>query len=306
MPGISRSGVAAVLAVGLLIGSCGTPPAEPTKPSATAGFPVTIGSVTLEKRPERIVVLAPTATEMLFAIGAGAQVTAVDDQSNHPADAPKSALSGFQPNAEAIAAHQPDLVVISSDINQIAGQLGTLKIPVYQAGPARTLDDSYTQLEDLGRLTGHTSEAADVVTKMRSDIAQIVEKVPQRQVKPTYYFELDQALYTVTSTTFIGALFDRIGLVNVADRAELRDANAGYPQLSAEFVIDADPDLIFLADTKCCGQTADTVKARPGWSGITAVRTGRIVALNDDIASRWGPRVVELVRTIATAASEAG
>ncbi|ONI91400.1 ABC transporter substrate-binding protein [Saccharothrix sp. ALI-22-I] len=306
MPVILRVRVAAVLVVGVLIGSCGTPAPETPRPDDTAGFPVTVGPLTLDERPARIVVLAPTATEMLFAIGAGGQVVAVDDQSTHPPEAPRSDLSGFQPNAEAIAAHEPDLVVISSDINQIANQLDTLGIPVYQAGPARTLDDSYTQLDDLGRLTGHAAEAGNVVTRMRDDIAGIVADVPERREEPTYYYELDQALYTVTGTTFIGALFDRLGLVNVADRAGLQGTNAGYPQLSAEFLIDADPDLIFLADTKCCGQSADTVKARPGWSGITAVRTDRIVALDDDIASRWGPRVVELVRTIADAAGEVG
>lgn len=304
---ILRIRVAAVVALSVLIGSCGsaTPTGpEPAKPAETAGWPVTVGSLTLDERPARIVVLAPTATEMLFAMGAGAQVVAVDDNSTYPAEAPRSDLSGFQPNAEAIASYEPDLVVISNDINQIKDQLGTLKIPVYLAGPARTLDDTYTQLIDLGRLTGHVSEAADVVTRMKNDIAKILEDAPRRHDKLTYYYELDQALYSVTSETFVGSLFDHFGLVNVADAVEPQQLNGGYPQLSAEFLIQADPDLIFLADTRCCGQSPDTVKARPGWSGITAVRTGRIIALDDDIASRWGPRVVELVRAIADAVGE--
>ncbi|HEX6341197.1 ABC transporter substrate-binding protein [Umezawaea sp.] len=295
-----------VVALAVLAGSCGssTPARPPAPPAGSAGFPVTAGTLTLEEKPTRIVVLAPSATEMLFAIGAGEQVEAVDDNSTYPAEAPRSALSGFQPSAEAIAGHEPDLVVISNDLNQIVDQLGTLRIPVYLAPPARTLDDSYTQITELGRLTGHTAEAADVVTRMKDDIAKIVADTPQRQDKPTYYYELDQALYSVTGQTFIGELFGRLGLVNVADAVESSQVNGGYPQLSAEFLLQADPDLIFLADTKCCGQTPDTVKARPGWSGITAVRTNRVVPLDDDIASRWGPRVVDLVRTIADAAGE--
>lgn len=295
-----------VVALAVLAGSCGssTPERSPAPPAESAGFPVTAGTLTLEEKPTRIVVLAPSATEMLFAIGAGEQVEAVDDNSTHPAEAPRSALSGFQPSAEAIAGYEPDLVVISNDLNQIVDQLGTLRIPVYLAPPARTLDDSYTQITELGRLTGHTTEAADVVTRMKDDIAKIVADTPQRQDKPTYYYELDQALYSVTGQTFIGELFSRLGLVNVADAVESSQVNGGYPQLSAEFLLQADPDLIFLADTKCCGQTPDTVKARPGWSGITAVRTNRVVPLDDDIASRWGPRVVDLVRTIADAAGE--
>lgn len=304
----SRVLAAVVLALGLLAGSCGTstPASEPTTPSEAAGFPVTVGSLTLDERPTRIVVLSPSATEMLFAIGAGGQVEAVDDNSTYPAEAPKSALSGFQPNAEAIAGHEPDLVVISDDLNQIVDQLGKLKIPVYLAGPARTLDDTYTQIGDLGRLTGHVSEATDLVTRMKDDIAKIIADAPKRQDKPTYYYELDQTLYSATSQTFIGKLFEQVGLANVADAVDAGQAGTGYPQLSAEFLLQADPDLIFLADTKCCGQSADTVKARPGWSGITAVRTNRIVALDDDVASRWGPRVVELVRAISDAAGEVG
>lgn len=294
----------AVLLVAALVGSCGTTPSTAPPSSgatATGAFPVTVGSLTLTKRPTRIVVLAPTGTEMLFALGAGGQVVAVDDHSTYPAEAPRTELSGFQPNAEAIATHDPDLVVISNDLNQIQAQLTALRIPVYIAAPARTLDDTYSQLNDLGRLTGHTTEAADVVTRMKNDINGILAGVPQRRDKPTYYYELDQALYSVTGDTFVGSLFHQAGLVNVADTVDQRQANGGYPQLSAEFLIQSDPDLIFLADTKCCGQSADTVKARPGWSGITAVREGRIVGLDDDIASRWGPRVVDLVRLIADA-----
>lgn len=309
MSGIFRIRVVAVLVASALVGSCGT--AEPTESAPqgaaeTAEFPVTVGSVTLAERPTRIVVLAPTATEMLFAMGAGGQVVAVDDNSTYPAEAPRSDLSGFQPNAEAIASYEPDLVVISNDLNQIRDQLGTLKIPVYLAGPAQTLEDTYTQLGDLGRLTGQVPEAADVVRRMKDDIGKILADTPKRADKPTYYYELDQSLYSVTGDTFVGSLFDQVGLVNVADAVDPRQVNAGYPQLSAEFLIQADPDLIFLADTKCCAQSPETVKARPGWSAITAVREGRIVALDDDIASRWGPRVVELVRVIADAVDESG
>ncbi len=309
MSSIFRLRVVAVLVASALVGSCGT--AEPPEPSPqgaaeTAEFPVTVGSVTLPERPTRIVVLAPTATEMLFAMGAGSQVVAVDDNSTYPAEAPRSDLSGFQPNAEAIASYEPDLVVISNDLNQIRDQLGTLKIPVYLAGPAQTLDDTYTQLGDLGRLTGQVPEAADVVRRMKDDIGKILADTPKRADKPTYYYELDQSLYSVTGNTFVGSLFDQVGLVNVADAVDPQQVNAGYPQLSAEFLIQADPDLIFLADTKCCAQSPETVKERPGWSAITAVREGRIVALDDDIASRWGPRVVELVRVIADAVDESG
>ncbi len=273
--------------------------------SAAAAYPVTVGTVTLDKRPEKIVALSPTATEMLFAVGAGPQVTAVDDNSNHPPEAPKTELSAFKPNAEAIAAKNPDLVVLSNDTNKVVDQLTALKIPVYLAPAATTLDDTYRQIGDIGALTGHPDEAADLVRRMRDDIAKLVKDVPQRSTALSYYYELSPDFYSVTSKTFVGSLFTLVGLENVADPADPGGAKGGYPQLSAEALLKADPDMIFLADTKCCQQSLETVRARKGWAGITAVKNNQVVALDDDIASRWGPRVVELVRAIVDAVAKA-
>jgi iron complex transport system substrate-binding protein len=238
---------------------------------------------------------------MLYAIGAGSQVTAVDDQSNYPAGVPKSNLSGYQPNAEAIAAKSPDLVVISSDTNKIKDQLTKLKVPVYVMPAAATLDDEYAQLNDLGTLTGHQGQAAAEITQIKKGIAKLVAGVPKRSKPLTYYYELDQTYYSVTSKTFIGSLFAMVGLTDIADPADADGKAGGYPQLSAESIVKANPGLIFLADTKCCNQSADTVRARPGWAALSAVRDGHVVNLDDDIASRWGPRVVDLVQAIVTA-----
>jgi iron complex transport system substrate-binding protein len=304
---MKRQITAVAVAVAFAVAGCASDNDEPgaagtSAPAAT--YPVTVGNVTLDKRPEKIVSLSPSATEMLFAIGAGPQVTAVDDNSNYPPEAAKSDLSGFQPNAEAIAAKAPDLVVISNDTNKVVDQLTTLKIPVYLAASAVTLDDSYKQIDELGALTGHPTEAADTVRRMKDDIAKLVKDVPQRATKLTYYYELDPTLYSVTSKTFIGALFSLAGLENIADASDPDGKKGGYPQLSAEALVKADPDLIFLADTKCCQQSLETVKARTGWANITAVKNGNVIELDDDIASRWGPRVVDLVRAITEAVAK--
>ncbi|MEU4380572.1 ABC transporter substrate-binding protein [Micromonospora echinofusca] len=300
---------AATLAVAALaLGACAEKSSDDTPAagasSAGATFPATVGSVTLEKRPEKIVSLSPTATEMLFAIGAGKQVTAVDDQSNFPADAPKSDLSGFTPNAEAIAGKSPDLVVLSDDRNKIVEQLTTLKIPVYLTPAATTLDDSYRQITDLGTLTGHAGEAADLTKRMKDDIAKLVADLPKRAEKLTYFHELGPELYTATSKTFIGSLYTMVGLENIADASDADGKQGGYPQLSQEVIVKADPDFVFLADSKCCQQSAETVKARAGWAGVTAVKNNQIVALDDDVASRWGPRVVDLLRVIVDATAK--
>jgi iron complex transport system substrate-binding protein len=265
-----------------------------------AAFPVTLdtpgGKLTLERQPQRIVSMSPTATEMLFAIGAGGQVTAADSNSNYPKEAPTTDLSAYEPNLEAIAGYKPDLVVYSDDPGDLAAGLGKLGIPALAQPAARGLDDTYAQLDQLGRATGHLAEAGRLTESMRAEIQKITAgSRPERPL--TYYHELDKNLYTATSSTFIGQLYKQLGMENIADAADKE--GTGYPQLSAEYVVRADPDLIFLADTKCCGQSAKTVAARDGWEQLTAVRSGGVVELDDDVASRWGPRVVDFLKTVA-------
>lgn len=306
---MGRRLVLLVLSVAVAAAACasdGDARPQTTVPSTAGAFPITLttanGDVTIEDRPERIISLSPTATEMLFAIGADDQVIAVDDQSNFPPDAPTTDLSGFEPNVEAIASYEPDLVVYSTEPGDLGSTLEGLGITTMVLPAATTLEDAYEQLEQLGRATGNTDAATAVVVDMRAEIDSIVSSVEMPQRPLTFYHELDDTYYSVTSQTFIGQLYGLVGLENIADAAD--GAGGGYPQLSAEYIIRADPDLIFLADTKCCGQSPATVAERPGWNGIAAVREGNVVPLDDDVASRWGPRVVEYLRTIADAVSD--
>jgi iron complex transport system substrate-binding protein len=270
--------------------------------SSPASFPVTIvasnGKVTVPKKPRRIVSLSPTATESLFAIGAGKQVVAADDQSDFPKDAPRSSLSGFTPNVEAIAAYRPDLVVVAYDPKGLSGALGRLGIPVVHHDGAKTFEDAYAQIRQLGRVTGHEPEAGRLVQRMKARIARIVKaRKPGRRL--SVYHELTPDLYSATSKTFVGRVYAALGLRNVADAAD--SVGTGYPQLSSEYVVSQSPDLIVLADTVCCGQKPSTVAARPGWDRISAVRTGSIVRIDDSIASRWGPRLVNFFRALSSA-----
>jgi iron complex transport system substrate-binding protein len=277
-------------------------PAAPP-PAPQPSFPATITApdgkqVVIERQPARIVSLSPTATEVLYAIGAGKQVVAVDDQSNHPPEAPKTQLSGFKPNVEAITQQNPDLVVVAGDLNDVVGGLTAVKIPVLLLPTAKTLDEAYAQWTLLGRATGQVSTADNVVQQARAEIKKIVDETPRTSLK--YYHELGPDLFTVTSGTFIGRVYSLFGLQNVADPADT-PATGGYPQLGQQALFQADPDLIFLSDTKCCAQTADTVRARPQWSTLSAVKNNRVITLDDDVASRWGPRVVQLVRQVSEA-----
>jgi iron complex transport system substrate-binding protein len=281
-------------------GSGGATAGAPASASDAAAFPVSIetaeGTVTIDERPSSIVSLSPTATEMLFGIGAGDQVVAVDDQSDYPADVPTTDLSGYEPNIEAIVSYAPDLVVLAGDAGGVVKGLGKLDVPVLVQPAAATIDDTYHQIEQLGAATGNADEAADVVAQMRSHVEEIVASAPDG-AGTTVYHELDDTYYSVTSDTFIGQVYAMFGVENIADEA--KGAGSGYPQLSSEYIVDRDPTLIVLADGECCGQSAATVAERPGWGDLTAVRTGSVIAIDDDVASRWGPRVVEFMREVA-------
>lgn len=262
------------------------------------------GTLTLSAMPTKIVSLAPTHTETLFAIGAGAQVVAVDDQSNYPAEAAavSSALSGYTPNVEAIAGYQPDLVILSDDSGGIVAQLQALDIPVWVGSAPDTLEEAYTEIEQLGVLTGRFAEATGLVGEMQTGITAALDSLPETEVPVTYYHELDNTLFSITSNTFLGQIYSLAGLINIADSAE---ASSNYPQLNSEFIITADPELIFLGDTKCCGESPATVAARDGWAGIAAVTNGGVIAMDDDIASRWGPRIVDYMQAVVAAVTAA-
>jgi iron complex transport system substrate-binding protein len=249
--------------------------------------------------PHRIVSLSATATETLFAIGAGPQVVAVDDQSDYPKQAPRTSLSGFTPNVEAIVGYKPDLVVIAYDPSGLSTTLRGLGIRVLVQDAAKTLDEAYAQMAALGKVTGHVKQVAQLVARMKQRIGALVKNGTRRARGLTVYHELEPDLYSATSSTFIGRIYALFGLKNIADAAD-KDGS-GYPKLSPEYIVSQSPDVIVLADIRCCGQSARTVAARAGWNHIAAVRTGTIVRIDDSIASRWGPRIVNFVRAVGAA-----
>jgi ABC-type Fe3+-hydroxamate transport system substrate-binding protein len=293
-----------VLALVMALSACGSDTdAESGAAAETSAdsFPVTVtgadGELTLEEQPDAIVSLSATTTEMLFAIGAGDQVTAVDDTSNYPPDAPITDLSAFTPNAEAIVGYEPDLVILSNDLNGIVDALDALAVPTLLLEAATTIDDTYAQLETLGDATGHADEADRVITDVQDRIAAAVESVPDDVEGMKVFHELDPSFFSADSSTFIGSIYTLFGLENIADGVD--DTAGGYPQLSAEYVVGEAPDLIVLADTKCCEQNAETVAQRPAFDTVPAVTEGRVLAADDDIASRWGPRIADFAESVA-------
>ena len=302
------SALGAVLLACVLAGCGGSDetgsPATTSPTTATpSAFPATVeganGEVTLERRPERVVSLSPTATESLFALGAGEQVVAVDDQSNHPAEAPRTDLSGFQPNVEAIAGFEPDLVVAGFDPGGLVRGLDRLDVPVLLQPSAGDLEEAYAQIEELGSATGHADEASALVDSMRSRIDALADSVPPGRRGASVYHEISPDHFSATSKTFIGSVYRLLGLRNIAD--ESGGAAPDFPQLSAEYILTADPDLIVLADTTCCGQTLEKLARRPGWDTLRAVEEGNVLPVDDDLAARWGPRTADFVELVVRA-----
>jgi iron complex transport system substrate-binding protein len=299
--------VALLLSLLLALTACGGSSSGDDKAagssSSSSAFPVTVtgdnGDVKIDAQPEHIVSMSASATEMLFAIDAGDQVKAVDSTSNYPDGVPTTDLSSFTPNAEAIAKYDPDLVVLSDDLNGIVDSLEALKVPTLLLGAAKTLDDSYAQIDTLGKATGHADKADDVVADMQKRIKAAVDSVPADAKGLKVYHELDPTFFSAGSSTFIGSIYSMFGLKNIADAAP--EPAGGYPQLSAEYIVGQAPDLIVLADTKCCQQSAETVAQRPAFGTVPAVQNGKILAADDDIASRWGPRVADFAESVAKA-----
>jgi len=253
--------------------------------------------------PTRIVSISPTATESLYAIGAGNRVVAVDSDSNYPPSAPrKSGLIAYSPSAEAIAVdYRPDLVVVSYDANKVIESLRRLGIRVVFQPTAKNLADAYQQITTLGAVTCHTTGAHRVVLTIQHQIAAIRHAAYPKSSGLTYYDEISGPpgdVYAASSKSFIGQLFTLLGMHNITSDA------SGFPQLSEEYILKASPQMIFLSDNQKNdgGVTASAVSHRPGWSTIRAVKNHAIYGLNDDAASRWGPRIVVLVREISDAA----
>ena len=294
----SRLRAPAIAIVAIVFASVLASPAH----AAATKYPLTIkfGGYTTKivKKPTKIISLSPSATEIFYAVGAGSQILAVDNLSNYPAGAPISEISAFEPNVEAILAKKPDLVLLSIDSTkapQIRNALVKLGIPVLMEKAPATLNDVYAENTLLAKVTDRQVGAVKLNAAMAKSIKDVLAKA-KKSSKIRIFHELDDTYYSVTSNTFIGKVYRDFGAVNISDAASGAD-NSGYPQLSAEYLLKSDPQVIFLADAQY-GVTADSVSKRAGWSQISAVKNKKIVELPADVPSRWGPRLVDFYKLI--------
>jgi iron complex transport system substrate-binding protein len=278
----------------------------PSPTGATAAFPYEVPrsdgkTLRVEAPVQRIVSLSPGATEIIYAIGAQDALVAVDNNADYPPEV--SSLSGrvdaFEPNVEAIAAFDPDLVIVATDINGLVGALDRLNIPLYYVdldAQVKTIDDVLAQVDQLGRITGHADEAAALNSRLRARLDALDSRLADiaAGAGPSVYHELDLTFYSVAEGTFIGNIYTRLRMRNIAGDG----GGVAYPQLTQEKIIADNPDVIVLADEEF-GVSIDSVKSRPGWDAIAAVRDGRIYTVDPDIISRPGPRIVDALEQIA-------
>ncbi|NNN00590.1 MAG: ABC transporter substrate-binding protein [Acidimicrobiaceae bacterium] len=297
-----RSTLALLLGIGVLV-----------TPLYTAGQ---AGATNLKRAPQCIVSLSPTATDTLFSIGAGRQVQAVDQDATFPLKGlPSRKINALNPSVESIigickrtATHRstkPDLVIISYDANQIKEKLTALGIKVVEQDAASSVASALVQIRQLGSLTGHVAAANRLAVSINRRINADIASIPAHPGKVlNVYYELDPTFYSLTSGTFVGSLLKSLGVVNIAD-PQSTSADAGYPQLSSEYIVSANPQLIFLADTVCCKATASSVAARPGFATVSAVVHHHVVGLNDSVASEWGAHLGVLMNQLTAAVKNA-
>ncbi len=261
-------------------------------------FPLTVKDsrgreIALDAQPRRIVALAPSFAEVLFGVGAGDALVAVDENTDYPPDAAAlTKISGFQPSIEGIAGLEPDLVVIFFDPGDLQSSLEALGIPVLFLATPATVSEAVDQIELLGVATGHGDEARSLTDRMRAEIDAITAELDDVAQGPRVFHELDPTLFTTCPGEFTHDMYAMLHAQNIAEGV------SGLCQMSQEAVIQANPEVIVLADEPA-GESPQTVAARPGWDQISAVREGRVHVVDPDVLSRPGPRLVEAVQTLA-------
>ncbi|MBN2534094.1 MAG: ABC transporter substrate-binding protein [Spirochaetales bacterium] len=254
-------------------------------------------TVIVPASPRSVVSLSPSNTEILFAIGAGGKVVGVTEFCNYPPDAVKiQKVGGFSDvNMEKIAELSPDLIFASHyHISKVVPALENLGFPVLVMNP-ETVPSIFKAILFMGEVCEKEIEAGILVTKLNSQYQALSKKISEKE-RISVFWELSDDLWTIGKGSYLDDLINKAGGKNIA-----KDLDAPWLQLSSEFIINADPDIIFLADHPH-GARADEVEQRPGWDSLSAVKKGRIIEIfldENDIVSRPGPRVIQALEYIA-------
>ena len=258
-------------------------------------------TVTLAQRPERIVSIAPKNTEELFALGAGDRVVGVTSYCNYPAEAlQREQIGGFTSKSislEKLVSLRPDLVVSAGKFHApIIAELERLHIPVV-ALDAESFDELYEEIRILGTLIGCEQQASRLIEQMELRVRTVKEtsqKIVSSDRLSVFYMTWDDPLMAAGPASYAGQMIEICGGINV-----ISDVSTAYPQISQEVLLDRDPDVIIAATMTDLRWTAESLRAKTGWSGLKAVRTQRLHLLDGDAVSRCGPRLVDVLESMA-------
>lgn len=298
-------GLLALLIIALA-GCAGAKAPEASEPAETeVPEPVSVvddagRTVEIVSNPQRLISLAPSNTEILFALGLGDKVVGVTDFCDYPEEAQSiEKVGGFEHNLEKIVALDPDLVLaIGGSPAQVekATEMEKLGLTVLVLEPG-DIEGIVANIELVGKATGAEKEASQLATQMRKRFDDIIAKAKGAQSRPSVFFELDATdpskPYTPGPGSFIDALISLAGGSNIGASAQMQ-----WAQLSTEEIIAQDPEIIVLGDVNY-GVTIEMVKDRPGWSVITAVKNGAIYPIDDILISRPGPRIIDGLEALA-------
>jgi iron complex transport system substrate-binding protein len=276
-----------------------TRPAAAVTDAPQSSFPMTLDEsdgqkLTLTQAPQRIVSLSANATDIICAIGGADQLVAVEHYANCPANSQaKPELDAFQPSLEAIVAYQPDLVYVSTDTGSIVEALRGANVPVLYVALPTTLGGTLDQIQLFGQATGHAPEAASVAHGLQERIDGVKRAIDDVTAGPKIYHELDNTYFSAAPSSFVGDFYNILKAQNIA-----AGATEDYPQLSAEVIVQRNPDVIVLADEDA-GESAATVAARPGWAAINAVKNGRVCTIDPNIVSQPSTKIADGLETLA-------
>jgi iron complex transport system substrate-binding protein len=248
------------------------------------------------KPPARIVSLAPSITEMLFAMEAGDQLVGVTDFCDYPPEALKKPKVGYSnPNMETLVSLQPDLVVAPNDFLKpdVIVKLEQLKIPVFILAD-KNVEGIFLHLQTLGRIVGRSPKADAVAMQLRQQVAAIQQRIQGMAPVRMLYVLNSQPLITVGPGSFIDQLIRMAGGINVAAKSA-----TPYPRLSMEAVLQEDPEALVFPVGKAEGISESEQQAWRQWSTMTAVKRGRLHQISADWLNRPGPRIAKGLESLA-------
>lgn len=242
---------------------------------------------------QRVVSLSTTHTEIIQTLGGENLLVGIDSFSE--SELPIEKIDAFTVTADELVNLNPDLVIVAFDFNGIIDGLEALNLNYVLLPPARNFDEVYTQIMEIGNLINKSEESIDLVSEMENDVAEIIENFSAQNVKVFHEIGYTYGIYTVNENSFIGEIYNLLVVDNIANFNEY-PFGSGYPEFSEEEILMANPNLIIVGHSDYLNKDLST---RVGWEEITAIQSGNLFFLDENLANNWGTNTVDLLNTLS-------